>query len=74
MAIFTGSPRTAGARGQTSVTDLRDLEGRGEGGLIHAFGRYELLLTVKTNWRGRIEAVLDTKELQFHDRLSNRLV
>lgn len=59
---------------KASVTDLRALEGRWEGIAIHALGRYELLLTVKTNWRGKIEAALDLKELQFRERLSDRLV
>jgi len=71
VVLLPGLP----ARGaKTSVTDLRDLEGRWEGNLVHALGRYELLLTVRTNWRGRIEAVLDTKELQFRDRLSDSLI
>jgi len=57
-----------------TVTDLKALEGRWEGLAIHALGRYELLLTVKTNWRGKIEAALDLKEQQFRERLTDRLV
>lgn len=59
---------------KSSITDLRALEGRWEGASAHALGRYDLLLTVKSNWRGKIEAVLNLKERQFRDRLSDRLV
>lgn len=59
---------------KSSITDLRALEGRWEGAAVHALGRYDLLLSVKSNWRGKIEAVLDLKERQFRDRLSDRLV
>ena len=54
-------------------TDLKDLDGRWEGVLIHALGRYELLLTVKTSWGGKAELILETKEQQFRERLTDRL-
>lgn len=54
-------------------TDIRDLDGRWEGTLIHALGRYALLLTVKTGWTGKAEATLEMKELQFRERLTDRL-
>lgn len=59
--------------GQALKTDLKDLEGRWEGVLIHALGRYELLLTVKTGWGGKATLTLDVKEQQFRDRLTDRL-
>ncbi len=71
VVLLPGLPARAT---KASVVNLRDLEGRWEGSLVHALGRYELMLTVKTNWRGQIEAVLDTKELQFRDRLSQRMI
>ena len=55
-------------------TDLKDLSGRWEGVLIHALGRYELLLDVKTRWGGKAELTLAMKELQFRERLTDRLV
>lgn len=70
VALLPGLPAR---RTKSSKTDLRDLEGRWEGSLIHALGRYDLLLTVKTSWRGKTEVALDTKELQFRDRLIDRL-
>ncbi|MDD5303822.1 MAG: hypothetical protein PHS14_12040 [Elusimicrobia bacterium] len=60
--------------GQDVKTDLKDLDGRWEGTLIHALGRYELLLTVKTGWGGKAELTLEMKELQFHERLTDRLI
>lgn len=70
VALLPGLPAR---RTKSSKTDLRDLEGRWEGSLSHALGRYDLLLTIKTSWRGRTEVRLDTKELQFRDRLTDRL-
>jgi len=70
-ALLPGPPVTR--EGKDVKTDLKDLEGRWEGQLIHALGRYELLLTVKTSWRGRSELTLDLKELQFRERLTDRL-
>ena len=60
--------------GKDVKADLRDLDGRWEGTLINGIGRYALLLTVKTGWSGKTELSLDSKELQFRDRLSDRLV
>lgn len=54
-------------------TDLRDVDGRWEGDLYHAMGRYALLLTIKTGWNGKTEVVLDTQERQFRERLTDRL-
>ncbi len=54
-------------------TDLRDLEGRWKGTLIHALGRYELLVAIKTSWSGKTLLTLEIKELQFHERLTDRL-
>ena len=54
-------------------TSLKDLDGRWEGGLVHALGRYAFLLTVKTRWGGKTELTLDIKELQFRDRVTDRL-
>lgn len=59
--------------GKDVKADLKDLEGRWEGSLIHALGRYEVLLTVKTGWGGKAALTLDLKELQFRDRLSDSL-
>lgn len=59
--------------GSEVKTDLKDLEGRWEGFLIHALGRYEVLLTVKTGWGGKTTLTLDMKEQQFRDRLTDRL-
>lgn len=52
---------------------LKEAEGRWEGTLIHALGRYELLLTVKSGRGGRGELILEMKEQQFRDRLTDRL-
>jgi hypothetical protein len=54
-------------------TDLRDLEGRWEGFLTHALGRYELLLGIQTRWTGKSDLTLEIKEMQFHERLTDRL-
>ena len=59
--------------GKEVKTDLRDLDGRWEGNLIQGIGRYELLLTIKTSWNGKTEIILETKELQFQERLTDRL-
>ncbi len=59
--------------GSAAKTDLRDLDGRWEGNLVHALGRYELLLTVKSSWGGKTELTLDMNELQFHQRLTDRM-
>ena len=69
--LLPGLPAVVGAPGAPS--DLKDLEGRWEGVMIHALGRYELLLTVKTS-RGKTEFTLETKEQQFRERLTDRLV
>ena len=53
---------------------LKDLDGRWEGDLAHALGRYHLQLKVTTSWSGKCDLTLDLKELQFHDRLSDRLL
>lgn len=67
-------PGTAVEReGPEVKTDLRDLDGRWEGTLIQGMGRYSLLLTIKTAWGGKTELTLDAKELQFRDRLTDRL-
>ena len=71
-ALLPGLPVVR--EGKKIKTDLRDLEGRWEGSLIHALGRYTLLLTIKTGWTGKVELTLDIKELQFHERLTDRLV
>lgn len=70
VAALTGVPArvVSGAK-----TDLKDLAGRWEGMLIHALGRYELLLTVTTHWRGKAELTLALKEQQFRERLRDRL-
>jgi len=52
---------------------LRELDGRWEGNLIHALGRYDALLTVKAGRRGKAEVALELKELQFRERLTHRL-
>lgn len=57
--------------GKDGKADLKDLEGRWEASLIHALGRYELLLTVKTGRGGKTELTLNLKELQFRDRLTD---
>lgn len=67
-------PGLPARRDKAAKADLRDLDGRWEGILIHALGRYELLLTIKTSWRGKTELTLDTKELQFRERLTDRLL
>lgn len=59
--------------GKDAKADLKDLEGRWEGSLIHALGRYEVLLTVKTGKGGKANLTLDLKELQFRERLTDRL-
>ncbi len=59
--------------GKDVKTDLKELEGRWEGSLIHALGRYEVLLTVKSGWTGKAALTLDLKELQFRERLTDRL-
>ncbi len=55
------------------TVDLRDLDGRWEGHLIHALGRYELLVAIRTSWSGKTSLTMDVKELQFHERLTDRL-
>ncbi len=55
-------------------TNLRDLDGRWEGTLIQGLGRYSVLLTVKTAWSGKTELILDAKELQFRERITDKLV
>ena len=67
-----GSP--AARTSKNDNLSLKDLDGRWEGVLFHALGRYELLLAVKTGWGGKIELALDLKEQQFHERLTDRLV
>lgn len=59
--------------GKEVKLDLKDLEGRWEGELNHALGRYEVLLTVKNSWGGKAALTLDLKERQFRDRLTDRL-
>lgn len=59
--------------GKNVKTDLKELEGRWEGSLIHALGRYAVLLTVKSGWTGKASLTLDLKELQFRERLTDRL-
>jgi len=59
--------------GKEVKTGLKDLEGRWEGSLIHAMGRYAVLLTVKNGRGGKAELILDLKELQFRERLTDRL-
>lgn len=66
-AALPGTPVRDGGPG------LKDLDGRWEGTLIHALGRYELLLEVKTGWGGKAELILSLKELQFRDRVTDRL-
>jgi hypothetical protein len=61
------------ASSKDAKTSLKDLDGRWEGGLVHALGRYAFLLTVKTSWGGKTELTLDIKELQFRERLTDRL-
>ncbi|MDP3542619.1 MAG: hypothetical protein Q8T11_09170 [Elusimicrobiota bacterium] len=70
-ALLPGLPVVR--EGKDVKTDLKELEGRWEGSLIHALGRYAVLLTVKTGWTGRAELTLDIKELQFRERLTDRL-
>jgi hypothetical protein len=64
---------TAALPGKDAKADLRDLEGGWEGDLIHALGRYELLLTVKKGRGGRTSLTLEMKERQFRERLTDRL-
>lgn len=52
---------------------LKDLSGRWEGSVIHAIGRYELALTVTTHWGGKAELDLAMKEMQFHEKIADRL-
>ena len=66
-------PGSSAARAKGANPGLKDLDGRWEGVLFHALGRYELLLTVKTGWGGKTELTLDLKEKQFHERLTDRL-
>lgn len=70
-ALLPGLPVVR--EGKDVKTDLKELEGRWEGSLIHALGRYEVLLTVKTSWTGKAALTLDFKELQFRERLTDRL-
>ncbi|MBI2384594.1 MAG: hypothetical protein HYV14_01145 [Elusimicrobia bacterium] len=70
-ALLPGLP--VAPAGKDAKTGLKDLDGRWEGSLIHALGRYEVLLTVKTGWGGKAALTLDLKELQFRDRLTDRL-
>lgn len=70
-ALLPGMPVVR--EGKDVKTDLKELEGRWEGSLIHALGRYEVLLTVKPGRGGKAELTLDLKELQFRERLTNRL-
>ncbi|MEQ1918500.1 MAG: hypothetical protein ABL955_04820 [Elusimicrobiota bacterium] len=66
-----GSPATRSPK--DAAPSLKELEGRWDGILFHALGRYELLLTVKTGWGGKTDLTLDLKEQQFHQRLTDRL-
>ncbi len=66
-------PGEAPLTGKNARTGLKDLDGRWEGNLNYALGRYELLLTVKTGWGGKADLTLELKELQFHQRLTDRL-
>jgi hypothetical protein len=70
-ALLPGLPVVR--EGKDVKTDLKELEGRWEGSLIHALGRYEVLLTVKSGWTGKAALTLDLKELQFRERLTDRL-
>lgn len=70
-ALLPGLPVVR--EGKDVKTDLKELEGRWEGSLIHALGRYEVLLTVKSGWAGKAALTLDIKELQFRERLTDRL-
>lgn len=70
-ALLPGLPVVR--EGKELKTDLKDLDGRWEGNLVHALGRYEFLLTVKTGWDGKAELTLNLKELQFHENLTDRL-
>lgn len=63
----------ARSEGEDVKTDLKDLAGRWEGLTVHGLGRYELLLTVKTGWGSKADLTLETKELQFRQRLTDRL-
>ena len=69
--LLPGLPAVRPVKG--AKADLRELEGRWEGTLIHALGRYELLLTVKPGRGGRAELSLEIKEQQFRDRLTDPL-
>lgn len=66
-------PASPVAPSTAPIAGLSGLDGQWEGSLIHAFGRYDLILTIKTSWNGKIELVLDAKELQFRERLTDRL-
>ncbi|MBI5247675.1 MAG: hypothetical protein HY923_10875 [Elusimicrobia bacterium] len=70
-AMLPGAPVVT--KGDGIKNDLRDLDGRWEGTMIGGLGRYALLLTVKTTWSGKAELVLDSKELQFRDRVTDKL-
>lgn len=70
-ALLPGLPVVR--EGKDVKTGLKELEGRWEGSLIHALGRYEVLLTVKSGWGGKAALTLDLKELQFRERLTDRL-
>jgi hypothetical protein len=67
-----GAPVTPSGDGVKN--DLRDLDGRWEGSLIHGLGRYALLAALKTSWNGKVEATLEWKELQFRERATDKLV
>ena len=69
-ALLPGLPAVSSGSGVKN--DLRDLDGRWEGSLIHGVGRYSLLLKVKAS-RSKAELTLDAKELQFRERLTDRL-
>ncbi len=56
-----------------SKIPLSSLNGLWIGNIIHSLGRYQLLLTIKTSWTGKLTMTLDIKELQLHERLSHQL-
>ena len=77
-SVTKPSPSLPGAavvtKGDGVKSDLRDIDGKWEGSLIGGLGRYALLLTVKTAWMGKVELTLESKELQFRDRVTDKLV
>jgi hypothetical protein len=71
--VATSLPGAAIPPAKGAKTDWRGLEGRWNGSLTHALGRYEILLTIKTGWGGKADLTLELKELQFRERLTDRL-